>query len=290
MQKTNFKYEILIYDDASTDNTQNIVQEYEKKYPDLIKPIYQKENQYSKGKKVSNEFNYKRATGKYIAICEGDDYWTDPFKLQKQYDVLESNNDISLCVHASKIYDVAKKRIVGKIKPFKIDKYLTTSEILADLPPVHTSSLFFRREYANCFPKFYFNYKQGGHSTHLLFLSLVGKVYYLKDFMSVWRKNVPNSWSSRISGSTDLRINANEDLMIMLNEFNEYTNYMYKDIIHKKQNEILLRNILLQGEFHKIKQLQLERYYRKLPIKVKLYHKIKHKYPYLLKMYRSIFR
>lgn len=78
MQKTDFKYEILIHDDASTDNTANIIREYQEKYPDIIKPIYQKENQYSQGiKRVDYKFNYSRANGKYIAICEGDDYWTD---------------------------------------------------------------------------------------------------------------------------------------------------------------------------------------------------------------------
>lgn len=86
MQKTSFPIEILIYDDASEDGTQDIIREYERKYPDLIKPIYQTENQYSKGVKVEFVYNYPRAKGKYIAFCEGDDYWTDPNKLQKQID------------------------------------------------------------------------------------------------------------------------------------------------------------------------------------------------------------
>ena len=74
MQITNFKYEILIHDDASTDNTVKIIKEYEKKYPNVIKTIFQKENQYSKGKKVEI-FGFKKSRGKYIAFCEGDDYW-----------------------------------------------------------------------------------------------------------------------------------------------------------------------------------------------------------------------
>lgn len=74
MQKTSFKYEILIHDDASTDNTAKIIREYEKKFPEIIKPIYQIENQYSKGNKINLVYNFPRAKGKYIAICEGDDY------------------------------------------------------------------------------------------------------------------------------------------------------------------------------------------------------------------------
>ena len=77
MQKTNFPVEILIHDDASTDGTADIIREYETRYPDIIKPIYQTENQYSKGVKISREYQFSRARGKYIALCEGDDYWTD---------------------------------------------------------------------------------------------------------------------------------------------------------------------------------------------------------------------
>jgi glycosyltransferase involved in cell wall biosynthesis len=89
MQKTDFLFEVLIHDDASTDGTEEIIREYEVKYPDIIKPLYEKENQWVKGRKGSAVFNFPRARGKYIALCEGDDYWTDPYKLQKQVDILE---------------------------------------------------------------------------------------------------------------------------------------------------------------------------------------------------------
>lgn len=96
MQKTNFSFEVLIHDDASPDKTADIIREYESKYPDIIKPIYQIENQYSKGVGVTRQFQFPRAQGKYIALCEGDDYWTDPLKLQKQVDFLEANEDYGL--------------------------------------------------------------------------------------------------------------------------------------------------------------------------------------------------
>lgn len=99
MQKTSFKFEILIHDDASTDGTEQIIKNYCKKYPDIIKPLYEKENQWVKGKRGSVVFNFPRAKGKYIALCEGDDYWTDPYKLQKQVDFLEKNEDFGSCFH-----------------------------------------------------------------------------------------------------------------------------------------------------------------------------------------------
>ena len=98
IQKINFPIEILIHDDASTDGTEEIIREYEEKYPEIIKPIYGTENQYVKGKRGSRTFNIPRAHGRYIALCEGDDYWTDPLKLQKQIDFLENNHDFSMCI------------------------------------------------------------------------------------------------------------------------------------------------------------------------------------------------
>ena len=103
MQKTNFEYEIIIHDDASTDNTQQIIREYKKKYPEIIKPILQEENQKSKGSGIVTKTAYSAARGKYIALCEGDDYWTDPLKLQKQVEFLENNIEYVGCYHKAQL-------------------------------------------------------------------------------------------------------------------------------------------------------------------------------------------
>ena len=111
-QKTNFKFEVLIHDDASTDSSAAIIREYEEKYPELIKPIYQTENQYSKKVKIGITYQFPRVKGKYIALCEGDDYWTDPLKLQKQIDFLEANPEYSFCCHRFKILKEAEKKFI----------------------------------------------------------------------------------------------------------------------------------------------------------------------------------
>lgn len=97
MQKPNFRFEVLVHDDASTDGTTAIIREFEQKYPNIIKPIYQQENQYSKGVDIFFQIMIPQTRGKYIAICEGDDYWIDPHKLQKQVDFLEANPEYGMC-------------------------------------------------------------------------------------------------------------------------------------------------------------------------------------------------
>ncbi|MXV39160.1 glycosyltransferase [Flavobacteriaceae bacterium Ap0902] len=114
MQETNFEYEILIHEDASTDNTARIIREYQEKYPCRIKPIFQTENQYSKGIKPTLAYNFPRAQGKYIAMCEGDDYWTNPLKLQKQIDFLESNPQYNLSCCNYKVLDYDGKTILDE--------------------------------------------------------------------------------------------------------------------------------------------------------------------------------
>lgn len=93
MQKTSFPFEIIVHDDASTDRTAEIIRLYEARHPELFANIYQTENQYSKGKGDVGRIVFGAARGKYIALCEGDDYWTDPLKLQKQVDFLEVNRE-----------------------------------------------------------------------------------------------------------------------------------------------------------------------------------------------------
>jgi glycosyltransferase involved in cell wall biosynthesis len=93
IQKTDFAFEVIIHDDASTDKTVDIIKKYQSLYPSIIKPIFQKENQWSTGIFKPVLYASKFAEGQYIARCEGDDYWVDPLKIQIQIDFLEKNND-----------------------------------------------------------------------------------------------------------------------------------------------------------------------------------------------------
>ena len=104
-QKTNFRFEAIIHDDASNDKTPEIIKEYAKKYPDIIKPILETDNQYSKKDGSLEKIIRSHTYGKYVAMCEGDDYWIDEYKLQKQVDFLEKNKSYVLS-HTAFIYQI----------------------------------------------------------------------------------------------------------------------------------------------------------------------------------------
>ena len=124
MQKTNFPFEILIHDDASTDNTPDIIREYEHNHPQVIRPIYQKENKYSKKEDIFAKYQCSRVRGKYIAICEGDDYWIDPLKLQKQIDFLENNPDYGMIYTTSNVYNQKEGKIEKDIIGREFNGYI----------------------------------------------------------------------------------------------------------------------------------------------------------------------
>jgi glycosyltransferase involved in cell wall biosynthesis len=126
MQKTNFEYELLLLDDFSKDGTDEIIRYYEKKFPDKIRAIYNKENQGSKGVNNWIKYQFPRAKGKYIALCDGDDYWTDQFKLQKQVDFLEQNSKCS--------YIFTNKKILNQDGSFTNDRTYS----LPDVFDLHT--------------------------------------------------------------------------------------------------------------------------------------------------------
>lgn len=141
IQDTDFAFEIIVRDDCSTDKTAQIIQEYEKKFPNIIKPIYETENQYSKGVRAT-PVALKAAKGKYIALCEGDDYWIDPTKLQQQHDFLDSNSDFVVCHHRCSSIDKDNQLIKEDVLPVYRD--YSQNELIAGRSEMLTNTLMFR--------------------------------------------------------------------------------------------------------------------------------------------------
>ena len=184
MQKTSFPIEILVNDDCSPDSSAKVMREYEEKYPDLFHCIYQEENQYSKGKMAWWEVLFPMAKGEYIAICEGDDYWIDPYKLQKQVDFMDQHPDYVACFHNARVqYDDH----VSLFNALNENHYPSTEDIIKRHWFIATPTLFFRnvlREY----PEWRGEVLNGDYLLELL-LAREGKFYYMDDAMSVYRQD-----------------------------------------------------------------------------------------------------
>ncbi|MBQ3766762.1 MAG: glycosyltransferase family 2 protein [Bacteroidales bacterium] len=200
MQQTSFPFEILIHDDASTDRSADIIREYEARFPNLLKPIYQTENQYSKGVGIWRTFQFPRAKGKYIALCEGDDYWTDPDKLQKQVDYMEAHPGCSLCFHNAMVHWYDKEIPDELYANFETGDFSGGRLIQNWISP--TASFLFRSEHIQEYLDLRARHPQlaFGDIPLLMFLSQFGSIHGMSDVMSVYGKHI-GGWTHSASAA-----------------------------------------------------------------------------------------
>ena len=149
-QRCDFKVEIVIYDDASTDGTANILREYAEKFPTIIKPILSEQNLFSLGVNPYYAFVFPAACGKFIAICDGDDYWTDPEKLAKQVQVLQSDPSVAI-TYGRMFADVGDGKTVAFSAGLERD---TTPEELKSSAAINTATTCFRNPFLKAPPPF----------------------------------------------------------------------------------------------------------------------------------------
>lgn len=279
MQETDFPFEVLINDDCSRDNTTNIIREYEKKYPNIIKPIYQKENQYSKGVGSMNAtFNFPRANGKYIALCEGDDYWTDPSKLQMQVDFLETNPPYSGCFHdCMRIYEGEKSNEKQhlRIGNRKIVQEVDLASII-DENNIATASIMFKN-FIKEIPKYLQETSKGDYAL-MIMIAEQGKIKYLPGVMSAYRIHDGGIWSSR--GEIYKEEEAikfynllqeyfvdNEYILKALSRKKKYSYYtLSRKLVYSKQQLKSLHYLVLSLDFshHKHQNIKYYNYFKEL--------------------------
>lgn len=210
-QQAPFRFEVLVHDDASTDGTAEIIRDYQARYPDLIVPVFQRENQYSRGEPVMQRFVAPLVRGRYVALCEGDDYWTDPFKLAKQVAALEARPGVDMAAHAA--LKMRDGRRAGFVAPRLRSGLIPAEKVIVGGGSryVATASLLCRAEvFCRWTPM-----RDVLVSDYVLQLqgAMRGGLYYLADCMSVYRVGVPGSWNARHSGRRQAARDTNRAML-----------------------------------------------------------------------------
>lgn len=291
LQETTFPFEVLITDDASCDSTPEIIQSYVERRPDLFSAIIHNENQFSKGIDHNITFLYPRSRGKYIAFCEGDDYWTDPHKLQRQFEALESNPSATWCVHASINVDADTEKTLSVSQVADHDCILQFEETGDQIQLAATASFFVRRDvytkYINAAPS-----KMPCHGDFKMsrFFSLLGDTVYLADIMSVYRVLAKNSINSEIAHSRAWRdtITQNTDNRVaFLSTLNEWSGGIHSNEIMHEIDRVKYLGKLDLKDYHSLISEWPEQFARE-PYLVRAKTKILGTHPLLHDALRSL--
>ena len=258
-QKTDFPYEVLIHDDASTDKTADIIREYEVKYPDIIKPIYQTENQHSKGVRITNTYNIPRAKGKYLAWCEGDDYWCDENKLQTQFDYMESHPDCTFCAHQALIKDLYSGNsrplaLFDKTCDFSFDEVMTSGVRFA------TNSFFVRKEIHVTMPKL-FESKSFGDKQVVMYNTLQGYCHFIEDTMSVYNFGTPGSFNDNNYFNLKKRCAFLKEQIALNARVDAYTNGEHHEALQTDNDRSMYYYHLAHGDFIAVGRKKYKKYY-----------------------------
>lgn len=268
-QVTDFDFEILINDDCSTDGTAAIIKEYEDKYPGKVIGVYHEENQYQKGIKPGVALR-QMARGKYIAFCECDDYYTDNYKLQKQVDYMDSHPECSLCVHAVTTVDSYGNPTPKLVRHNVGTRDYTAGEVISlgenNFP---TNSMMIRKENDGHYPDFYYNCPVGDYPMQV-YMSFLGSVHYIDEFMSCYRINADSSWTNRIQSSDERTLNMYSKMIASLEGMDSFSEGKYHKEISDRINTYKLLSALIKHDIKGVYSSWGKVQLKKLPRSVQL--------------------
>ena len=289
MQKTTFPFEILIHDDASTDGTVEILREYQAKYPDIVKPLFEDENQYSKGVPIDPTFNFSRARGKYIALCEGDDCWLTEDKLQKQVDYMEAHPDCTFCFTNAIITDVSGKVPDRDFLPYYEEEkaafpYADHDYLLGDMAALNfipTASFLFPRAVWERVQEEYFRKKcEYGDLKMRMYFTSEGYAHYLHLFSCLYRENVSGSafqvWKKESAEKTVRRAASAAE---MLDDVDRRTGSRFKAELQPIKDRFLFVELWNTTEKKPLSRPEMRRVYKALPAKQRLRWRLKRLLP-----------
>lgn len=290
-QKTDFEYEVLVNDDCSTDDTADIIREFAEKYPERIIPFIQEKNLYSQGINIYNHVFYPVARGKYIALCEGDDYWTDPMKLQLQVDFLESHPEYTACVHNTMIHYCDASQPDRPYVPAEGDRDIPFEQVIQGMGvSYHTSSIIARRENIIDTTDYRDVAYRHGFTDYAIGIrfSLEGKVRFLERFMSVYRvASNPAAWSSGVNnhyrGLKRFVVGEIEMFKTLLPHLDEEKAALVKQVLLEREYELFY----ITGQVREMTKPPYLEIHRKKDLKFRFKHWLKCNIPFLHRIYRK---
>lgn len=288
-QKTNFKFEILINDDASKDNTAEIIRIYEQKYPEIIKATYQKENQYSKGVKILKTFLLPQAKGKYIALCEGDDCWISENKLQMQVDYMENHSNCTFCFTNAIVNDLKNKKHKLFMKRFNKKNFNEPLDFdlaeLNSLKFIPTCTFLFPKKNYELFPESYNEYCFGGDRKLSLFSTALGYAHYMPIITGQYNFGVENSALTR-KKSINEQLKILDSFINLSNNLDNFTNYKFNSSFIKYVEKIQINKLYIDFD-NLIQQQEYEKIYKKMPMKLKVKLFIKKRMPFVIRLLKK---